>query len=46
MKKLYLNVSLVVTSFENEDVVTASLITEQSDGVGVSASQAWGGLFQ
>ena len=46
MKKQYLNVSCVVTSFETNDVVTASLFTEQSDGVGVSASQAWGGLFK
>ena len=46
MKKVYLNVTCVLTSFEENDVVTASLFTEQSDGVGVSASQAWGGLFK
>lgn len=46
MKKVYLNVSCVVTPFETDDVVTASLITEEDGGVGVSASQTWGGLFK
>lgn len=46
MKKVYLNVTCVLTSFEENDVVTASLITEQDDGVGVSANQAWGSLFR
>ena len=41
MKKKYLNFSLVISTFEQNDVVTASL----PDGVNVSASGIWGGLF-